>query len=77
MIQCPIHRQFGQRNHLLNRQRGIAFGAFEVERQIAGHDIGRGQGFAGVGQQGFAVDLRGDDEDATWPAVGQQLLGFR
>ena len=29
--------------------------ALQKSREVTGHDAGRGQGFAGVGQQGFGV----------------------
>ncbi|MNY43547.1 hypothetical protein D3C86_1785170 [compost metagenome] len=36
--------------------------AFQETRQVMGHDIRRGQRFAGVGQQGFGVDVGVDGE---------------
>ncbi|ETF06163.1 hypothetical protein BK675_15685 [Pseudomonas fluorescens] len=36
--------------------------AVDVCRDVAGHDIGRGQGFAGVGKQAFVVLVWSDLE---------------
>ncbi len=52
VIQHPIHRQLGKRNHLLNPQGQIAFRAFEEKRQFTGHDTGQGQGFASANPEG-------------------------
>jgi hypothetical protein len=56
VIQRPIRQQLAQLDHLLNTQRKVPTRAFQVECQVTGHGIGRGQGFAEVGQQAFGVD---------------------
>ena len=50
IIQRPIHRQLAQHDDLRNAQQRIAMRALQKPRKVTGHDAGRGQGFAGVGQ---------------------------
>ncbi|MNK46887.1 hypothetical protein D3C87_656820 [compost metagenome] len=50
IIQRPIHRQLAQHDDLRNPQQRIAMRALQKPRKVTGHDAGRSQGFAGVGQ---------------------------
>ena len=55
MLQCAIDQQLPQLGHLLDPQHDGALGSVQVEGQVAGERIERGQGFAGIDQQGFVV----------------------
>ena len=59
-IQHPIHRQLTEHNQLRNPRQHMPMRAVHQPGEVIGHDLGRGQGFAGVGQQFFAVDAGGD-----------------
>ncbi|MNF94450.1 hypothetical protein D3C84_771610 [compost metagenome] len=50
IIQRAIHRQLAQHDDLRNAQQRIAMRTLQKPRKVTGHDAGRGQGFAGVGQ---------------------------
>jgi len=50
VIQRPIHRQLTQHDDLRNPQQRVAMRAFQKSRKVTGHDAGRCQGFARVGQ---------------------------
>ncbi|MNF02979.1 hypothetical protein D3C80_2022150 [compost metagenome] len=52
----------------------MAPGTFLVEGQVTDHGIGRGQGFAEVGEQGFGVDAMGDGEELA--GIGLGFVGF-
>ncbi|MNW08073.1 hypothetical protein D3C71_2047860 [compost metagenome] len=49
--------------------------ALQKSSKIAGHDAGRGEGFAGVGQEGFGVDVGGDEKHRA--GVAWWCRGFR
>jgi len=49
-------------DHLLDTQQHAALSAIHERGEIGGHDAGGCQGFAGVGQQVFSTDVRGNDE---------------
>ena len=57
----PIHRQFTQHDQLRNPQKHMPMRAIHQPGEVGGHGFGRGKGFAGVGQQFFAVDAGGDE----------------
>jgi|RhiMetStandDraft_4_1073278.scaffolds.fasta_scaffold38748_2 hypothetical protein len=57
IIQRPILRQLTQYDDLRNPKQCVAMRALHKPREVTGHDAGRGKGFAGVGQQGFGVDI--------------------
>ena len=61
---------FRSLDQLLQPQRNMSSRAFQVERQVTGHRIGRGQGFAEVGEQAFDVDVGGDDEEGIGCVAG-------
>jgi len=65
VIQRPVYQQFAQQGQLLNRQRHIAARAFKFGGEVGGHDVERGQGFTGVTEQGFGVDIRDDRENVA------------
>ncbi|MNT97029.1 hypothetical protein D3C72_2392540 [compost metagenome] len=46
-------------------------------RQIQRHDVGRSQRLTGVGQQGFDIEFRVDDEHAAEFAWGGLNVGSR
>ncbi|MNY56173.1 hypothetical protein D3C86_1922250 [compost metagenome] len=48
--------------------------ALQKPRKVTGHDAGRRQGFAGVGQQGFSVDVRNDGEHRAGLARGFRVF---
>ena len=60
IIQHAIHRQFSEHDDLLNRQNRPPLRQVDVGGDVAGHEAGLGQGFAGVDQQAFAVLFGGD-----------------
>ena len=47
-VQCAVHGQFAEHDHLCDAQQGVTTGAFRTVREVQGHDVGRGQGFAGA-----------------------------
>lgn len=55
-IQHPIHRQLTEHDDLFNSQQRITTRPLKRLRQVAGHYIGRRQGFTGVNQQAFGVE---------------------
>ena len=61
IIQRPIHRQLPQHDQLRNPQQHMSMRAVHQTGEVGGHGFGRGQGFAGVGQQFFAVEAGGDE----------------
>ncbi len=65
IIQHPIHRQLPEHDQLRNPQQHMPLRRVEHPREIIGHDLGRGQRFAGIGQQFFAVDAGGDFVDGV------------
>lgn len=62
VIQCAVHREFGEHDDLLDRQNRASLRQFDVGGNVAGHEAGLGQGFAGVDQQAFVVLIGGDLE---------------
>jgi hypothetical protein len=65
IVQCAAHQQLGDHRQLLNRQRDIAIGAFQIAGQVRDEDIQRREGFTGMAQQGWRIDARDDGEDVT------------
>lgn len=55
VIQHLVHCQFRQHHDLRDALRGLAVGALEGVDEVVEHHVGRAQGFAGVGEQGFVV----------------------
>ncbi|MDR6163574.1 hypothetical protein QE391_003202 [Pseudomonas fluorescens] len=50
IIQNLIHRQFAQHDDLGDAEQGFALAAVEQRGEVAEHDAGRAEGFAGVDQ---------------------------
>ena len=63
VVQRSIDQQFAQRGQLLNTHNDMATRAFQFTGEIGGHDTERGEGFRGVTEQGFRVDIRNDGEE--------------
>jgi len=61
IIQRPVHGQLTEHDQLRNPQQHMPMRAIHQPGEVSGHDFGRGQGFAGVGQQFFTVDAGGDE----------------
>ena len=61
IVQHPVHGQLPQHDQLRNAQQHMPMRAVHQPGEVGGHGFGRGQGFAGVGQQFFAVDAGGDE----------------
>jgi len=57
LLQRSIDQQLTQLGHLLNSQHDGALGSVQVEGQVAGERIERGQGFAGIDQQGLGLTM--------------------
>ena len=43
VIQHPVHCQFRQHDDLLNRHHRVPMWPFQITREVAGHDAGRGE----------------------------------
>jgi hypothetical protein len=71
-VQCPVHQQLRQHSQLLNCQGDVATRAFKVAGKVGAHDVERGEGFAGVGEQGRCVDVGAEGEDV---ADGVEMVG--
>ena len=53
------------------------WGGIYIRGDVAGHDAGRGEGFAGVGQQAFVVLIGGDLEHGAGFVEAQgECVGF-
>jgi hypothetical protein len=39
--------------------------ALQFSREVSGHDVQGGKGFAGVAEEGLRIDVREDSEDVT------------
>ena len=72
VVQCPVHQQLCQHGQLLNRQGNVATRTLKVAGKIGAHDVERGEGFAGVGEQGRCVDVGAQGEDV---ADGVEVIG--
>jgi hypothetical protein len=57
----------------MNSHRHTAPRALHYKRQVLGHGLDRGQGFASAGQQRIGVCLGGDGEQAIDPWIGTGL----
>lgn len=73
VVQCPVHQQLCQHGQLLDRQGDVATGAFKFTGKVGAHDVERGEGFAGVGEQGRCVDVGAQGEDV---ADGVEVIGI-
>ena len=71
-VQRPVRQELAQFNQLLQAQRKMPPGTVQLERQVTGHDIGAGQGFAEVGQQTLCIHALDDGEQLVW---GRLLVG--
>ncbi len=77
VIQHAIHGQFGEHDDLLDRQDRAALWQVDVGGDVAGHQAGLGQGFAGMDQQAFAVLMGGDlEQGAGFVEAQGQGVGF-
>ena len=73
IVQCPIHQQFSHYNQLLDRQCDVATRTLQLTGQVSAHDVERGEGFTGVGEQGGGVDIGADCENV---ADGIEAVGI-
>jgi hypothetical protein len=73
VVQRPVYQQFGHHRQLLDRQRYVAARTFQIAGKARAHDVERGQGFAGVSEQGGCVDVGEDGEDV---ADGVGVIGI-
>jgi len=77
VIEHSVHRQFGENDDLLNRQNRAPLRQVDVGGNVAGHQAGLGQGFAGMDQQAFAVLFGGNLEHRAGFVKAQgQGVGF-
>jgi hypothetical protein len=82
LIKDAVYRQLSERNHLLDAEKLTARRDAQGKRQRTGHDIGRGECFTGMGQQGFGIDFGEDGEDCAgltdglgvFFSLGQQVV---
>jgi len=72
VVQCPIYQQLRQHGQLLDCQGDIATRTFKITGKVGAHDVERGEGFAGVGEQGRRVDVGAEGEDV---ADGVEVIG--
>lgn len=72
VVQCPVYQQLRQHGQLLDRQGDVATRTLKLAGKVGAHDVERGEGFAGVGEQGRCVDVGADRE---YVADGVEVIG--
>ena len=71
VIQHPIHRQFAEHDQLRNSQQRPALRRGQQVGDVLGDGFGRGECFAGIGQQFFGFGVGGSASSAwRWRGAG-------
>lgn len=74
--QHALNQQLAQHDQLLGGQQLVTVRAFEFEGQVGGHGVERGEGFAGLDQQGFGGDVWGEGEEGCGGGIGGDLFHY-